>query len=121
MLELLWFDVILKAIVGATLFLFPLTVARVLGLDRPTSSFWPRLTGAIVLGITASILIGIYVPASRGSIGPAGLVAINLTSAAGLFSSLVLGSAAPSRRGRIFIAASALMIAILGFLELAHA
>jgi hypothetical protein len=78
MQQLLWFEVILKAVAGITLVLVPLTAIRLVGMQRPETRFWPRLLGAVVLGIAVGVFITLAYPTARGGLGPAGLIPINL-------------------------------------------
>lgn len=120
MQQILWAEIVIKAAIGTVLLLIPLIALRVAGLQKPDAGFWPRLAGALTLSIAASIWMGISHPDARGSIGPAALVVINLTTAAMLVAALVLGAAAPTRRGKLIVAAGAALLLSLGFLEIAH-
>ena len=120
MQQLLWFEVILKAAAGGTLLLIPLTAIRIAGLQRPETGFWPRLLGAVVLGIAAAVFITLQYPDARGGLGPAGLIPINLAGAAAMLAPLVMGTAAPTRRGKAFIIVNAVALLNLAFLEIAH-
>ncbi len=120
MQQLLWFEVALKAAAGLTLLLIPLTVIRLTGLQRPESGFWPRLAGGVTLGIAAAVYVTLQFPEARGGLGPAGLIPINLGAAAALIAPLIMGTAAPSRRGKLFILVNAVALLTLAFLEIAH-
>lgn len=121
MQQILWFEVFLKAAAGLTLLLMPITAVRIVGMERPTSGFWPRVVGAIILGIALAVLISLMLPNARGGLGPAGLIPINLIGAAALIIPLVMGTAAPTKRGRGFLIVNALTLIALAFLEIAHA
>lgn len=121
MQQILWVEIILKTVAGGLLFLAPLTTATLLGLERPNTGFWPRVLGAVSLGIAAGIWIGLQVPTARGAIGPAGLIALNFATAAALIAPLILGTAAPSRRGKLVVVIAAILLLALAFLEIAHA
>lgn len=118
--QLLWIEVALKGAVALALILAPMTFVRVLGLHRTEQRFWPRLAGFALFGIAAGTLVTLLVPAARGGLGPAGLIAINLSGASGLLAPLVWGTAAPFRRGRFLILGAALVLLTLAFLEIAH-
>ncbi len=120
MLNLLWIEVIIKGAAGLTLVTMPLTAIRVVGMQRPETGFWPRLLGAVVLGIAVGVLITLQFPEAKGGIGPAGLIPINLAGASAMIAPLILGSAAPTRRGKAFILANAIVLLGLAFLEIAH-
>lgn len=121
MIELAWFEVILKGALGAALALFPFSTLRLVGLHRDAQRFWPRFAGLLLVGIAAGTAIPLVLPAAHGGIGPAGNIAINLCAASGLLSALVMGSAAPYRRGRFFALLLGLTFLALAFLEIAHA
>jgi hypothetical protein len=117
---ILWFEVALKAAAGLTLIIMPLAAIRLVGMERPASGFWPRLLGAVVLGIAAGVFITLQFPDAQGGIGPAGLIPINLLGAAAMIAPLVMGTAAPTRRGKAFIVINALTLLALAFVEIAH-
>jgi len=118
--QILWAEIFIKAIAGGLLFLAPLTTSTLLGLERPSTGFWPRLLGAMTVGIAAGVWIGLQFSAARGAIGPGGLIAINFATAAALIAALILGTAAPSRRGKLVIVIVAVLLLALAFLEIAH-
>ena len=70
MQQLLWLETLLKLIPGLLLALAPLTTLRILGLPRPDTGFWPRLCGALLVGI-AGALFSRARPAAMGSASPA--------------------------------------------------
>lgn len=120
MQQILWLEFVLKTAAGLTLILVPLTAIRLAGMQKPETGFWPRLLGAVVLGIAAGVFVSLQYPGAHGGIGPAGLIPINLAGAAAMIAPLIMGSAAPSRRGRAFILVNALALLALAFLEIAH-
>jgi len=119
--QILWTEIAIKAVAGLVLLIVPLSALAIAGLARPSTGLWPRLTGALLQAIAASIWIGLQYPASRGSIGPAALVPLNLLPAAVLIAALVMGTAAPTRRGKLALGLSAITLTLLAFLEIAHA
>ncbi len=120
MQQILWFEIIFKGAIGATLLILPLTALSVAGLQRPETGFWPRLVGALLLGIAAGVFLTLRFPEANGGIGPAGLVPINLGTAAAFIIPLIMGSAAPTRRGRAIAVIGAVASLALAFLEIAH-
>lgn len=120
MQQILWFEVLIKAVAGLTLFLVPLTAIRITGLQKPETGFWPRLLGAVVIGIAAAAFVTLNFPDAKGGLGPAGLIPINLAGASAMIAPLIMGTAAPTRRGRLFILANAVVLLTLAFLEIAH-
>ena len=120
MQQLLWFEVVLKAAAGLALVVLPISAIRLVGMQRPETGFWPRLLGAVVLGIAGGVFITLRDPQAVGGIGPAGLIPINLAGAGAMIGHLIMGNAAPTGRGRLFILANALVLLTLAFLEIAH-
>lgn len=120
MIQILWYEVLLKSAAGLFLIIIPLTTLSIAGLDRPVSGFWPRLLGALLLGIAAGTWIGLQFPSASGPIGPAGLVPINLFGAAAMLAPLVMGVAAPTRRGKLVIVVTAIAQLALAFIEISH-
>jgi hypothetical protein len=120
MQHLLWIEVAFKGLAGLALILAPMSVLRLLGLHLPGQRYWPRMAGFLLFGIAAATAITLLVPAARGGLGPAGLVAINLSGASALLAPLVWGTAAPFRRGRLATLATGLALLALAFLEIAH-
>ena len=120
MQQILWFEVFLKAAAGLALIVLPVSAIRITGLHRPETGFWPRLLGAVVLGIAGGVFVTLQDPQANGGIGPAGLIPINLAGAGAMIAHLILGNAAPARRGRAFILVIALTLLALAFLEIAH-
>jgi hypothetical protein len=99
--QLLWLETILKFSAGTVLALFPLTALRLLGLPRPDTGYWPRICGALLLGIAGALFLE---GTSRGhGIGLAGIVVINLIGACMLATLLVLDRGPVSGRGRITV------------------
>lgn len=118
--ELLLTEIVLKLSVGALLALFPRTLAQVLGLHRGAETFWPRLVGVLLVGIAAATSLE-QIGASQNGLGLAGHVVLNLLGALMLFALLVLGRAAPTRRGRILVGLTAALLSLLAMIELAWA
>jgi hypothetical protein len=118
--QILWIEIIAKALIGVTLMIAPLTAASILGVQRPDTGFWPRLLGGLTLGVAAGVWVGTEFPNVHGSLGPGGLIPINLFAAGALIAQLILGSAAPTKRGKLCIAVSVLLLLALAFLEIAH-
>ncbi|MCV0369335.1 MAG: ABC transporter permease [Filomicrobium sp.] len=113
----MWLETLLKATGGAVLLLLPLTACRILGLPKPQTGFWPRLLGALLLGVAAaSYAEGV---GWRG-IGPTGLILINFISASAIFALLVLQRAAETARGRLVLSVLAGLLVLLSLLEIAH-
>lgn len=118
--QLLWLETLLRLSAGVVLLITPQTAARVLGLPLPQALLWPRLLGALLVGMAAATSLEGSVSGSRG-LGLGGLVVINLITAAVLVTLLVLQRGSQTRRGRIFLWIVAVALASLGVIEIAVA
>ena len=116
--DLLWLELVHKAVLGGVLLLFPRTFARVLGLPAVGNTFWPRLLGAMIGGMGLATLLEGQL-AGRNGLGLAGHVAVNLTAALTLLAFLILGRAGPTMRGRFVTGLAAAALTTLALFELA--
>jgi len=98
--QILWIETLVKLASGVVLCLAPATAIRLMGLAPASSPFWPRLTGALLLGLAAATFIEGAWP-SAGGLGPAGCASVNLAAAATIAFLNGLGTAAPTRRGAV--------------------
>ncbi len=114
MQQLLWIETLLKLAGGLSLLLAPVTVIRIFGLPASNAALWPRLLGAVLVGLSAATYIEGAWPGSRG-LGLAGCIVINLAAAASIATVAGLGGGAETRRGR---AALWLLVAVLTLLVL---
>lgn len=118
--QLLWIETLLKCSGGVILTLFPLTAARLFGLPKGESGLWPRLLGAVLLGIAAAAFLEGQGNGPRG-LGLGALMAINLISAAALLMLLGVGSASATRRGRAALWLLLVILLVLAGLEFLYA
>lgn len=119
MQQLLWLETLLKATGGVLLLLAPLTTLRAFGLPSTATGFWPRVVGALLIGMAAAIYIEGAWPGSQG-LGLAGLVAINLTGAGVIALAALMGRAAPTRRGTFTLWVLVALLLSLSLLEIAQ-
>ena len=119
-LQLLWVEVAIKAAAGCLLLLFPRTLARALGLAPVGETLWPRLLGAALIGLAGATFIEGQFPGKSG-LGLAGQVALNFATVLAIVGMLIMGKAAPTRRGRIFLGLIAAALTVLALVELAWA
>ena len=107
-------ETLLKLAGGLSLLLAPVTVIRLLGLPASAAGFWPRLLGALLVGLSAATYIEGAWPGSPG-LGLAGCIAVNLAAAAVVATAAVLGNGADTRRGRaaLWLLVGALMLLVL--------
>lgn len=116
--QLLWLETLLKLAGGLVLIIAPNAAARVLGLPSARPSLWPRLLGAVLIGLAAATYIEGALPGSRG-LGLGGAIAINLASAAMIFSLVVLNRGVETGRGRVALSLLAGLLVLLSLFEIA--
>lgn len=119
MQQLLYLEFLLKLTSGVLLVLLPLTSARAFGLPKPQHGLWQRLLGSLLIGLAGAIYLEGRLPGSSG-LGLAGLVVINLSGAAAMLSSLILGLGAQTVRGRFILGLVSLLLFILALIEIAY-
>jgi hypothetical protein len=115
--QLLWLETLLKGGIGVVLALTPVTLAKALGLPRPSTTFWPRLVGALLfsLGVAAFLTGAGHV---ETGLGLGALAVINLVGAAALMAALMTSNAGETRRGRLLIAAMTAFLIVLSSAEM---
>lgn len=118
--QLLWIETLLKLAGGLLLALLPLTVGRLLGLPASTSGFWPRLLGALLIGMAAATYVEAQDRGPRG-LGIAGAILVNLAGAGMLIALLVLGRASTSSLGKALLWTLAATLVVLSLFEIAVA
>ncbi len=118
--QLLWLETLLKLASGLALVLAPLSVIRLFGLPTAASGFWPRVLGAILIGLAGATFIEGAWDGSRG-LGLAGLIVINLASAAVIAVVIVFGGGAETRRGTLLLWVAVALLFVLSLVEIAHA
>lgn len=117
MQQLLWLETLLKLAPGVMLALAPLTTLRILGLPRPDTGFWPRVCGALLVGLAGALFVE---GTSRGhGLGLAGCLIINLCGAGLLATLLVLERGPASARGRTVVWLTVCALVILSVFEIA--
>ena len=120
MQQLLWIETLLKFSGGLVLALTPLTAIRVLGLPGTDSGFWPRLLGAVLIGLAAATYLeGRFGGTPRG-LGLAGCFLVNVAAVAMLVSHMALSKGVQTRRGQsiLWLLVAALLLLIV--FEIAH-
>jgi hypothetical protein len=117
--QIAWIEVLLKGTSGLMLCFFPLTTARLIGLPVAGSGFWPRLLGAVLVGIAAALFLEGRGGGPRG-LGMAGVMVINLAALAMLLSLLISERAASTMRGRLVLWVVALTLLLLAVVELVN-
>lgn len=98
--------------------LAPLTVCRVFGLPRPTSGFWPRTLGAVLIGHAGGLFLEGAVSNVHG-IGLGGSLIVNLATAGVIAAQLILNAAGTSRRAKFLLWLLVFALFALSLAELA--
>jgi len=116
---LLLIDGIVNLLIGILLLLFPLGMARWLGVPLPDMNFYPTLLGAVIFGIGIALLIEVY-GESQGihGLGLAGAITINFCAAGVLCVWLISNPLNLPLRGYIILWAIAAVVLAIGFIEL---
>jgi hypothetical protein len=118
--QLLWIETLLKLAGGLALLVAPLLTIKMLGLPPSASGFWPRVLGGVLIGISAATFIEGAWDGSRG-LGLAGLIVINIVSAAVIAASVLLRGSAGPRRGSLALWSLVVLLLVLVLFEIAHA
>jgi hypothetical protein len=120
--QLLWFEFLLKLVVGLPLAIAPRLTVRILGLPQVSNAaaFWPRFTGVLLIGLALATFLQGWRGQSHG-LGLSGSAAINACLALAMLLCLVLDQAGLTRRGRLLLALTALLLATISILEAAVA
>jgi hypothetical protein len=117
--QLLWIETLLKLSAGLALVLVPLSTIKLLGLPPTGSGFWPRLLGALLIGIAGALFLEGSVPGSRG-LGLAGCLIVNFCAVSMMGTLLVLEAGPPSARGRAVMWTIVVLLVWLSVLEIAN-
>lgn len=119
MQQLLWIETLLKLSAGLLLVLAPGGVIRLFGLPRTDTGFWPRLLGAVLVGLGGALFLEGRVAGSHG-LSLAGCVIVNVSAVSIMTTLLVLEAGPPSVRGRATMWMLVLLLILLSILEIAN-
>ncbi|MGB5192372.1 MAG: hypothetical protein WBN70_05280, partial [Polyangiales bacterium] len=107
-------------LLGLLLLIFPPSLVQWLGLPLPSSAFYVRILGAVILAI--GVALAIEYRRKRNSsfvgLGIGGAVAINLCGGGALAAYLALGDLSLSTEGKIVLWILAAVVVGLGLVEL---
>ena len=117
MQQLLTVEFLLKLAAGLMLVLAPLGVIKLLGLPRAETGFWPRLLGALLIGLAGALYVEGRAPGSHG-LGLTGCVIVNFFAVSMLGGMLALEAGPPSARGRAVVWAIVVLLVCLSVLEI---
>jgi hypothetical protein len=121
--KLLSLEVLITGGFALLLLAFPNISVRLLGWPQAGSTFWPRMLGGALAGVTLATVTTLADWTRDGlgaGFGLAGHVAVNLTMAFVLVSMLVLGPDHPTHRGAIFTWVLSLGLVLLALIEVAY-
>ena len=118
--RLLWIELVFDGVLGLALLLAPILTIRLLGLPSAGLSFWPRLSGGLLIGMALATAAGGMGWTASG-LGLGGRVAINVVLAFVVAAMLVNGPAIPTRRGRVLLWLLTLALSTLALVEIAWA
>jgi uncharacterized membrane protein len=116
--HLITIDAVLRLALGLALALAPKATALVLGLPKVGETFWPRMLGVVLVGLGAAMAVDVVYKGAYG-LGLGGAFAINVATAFGLATGLVVGGLETRRYGRIALWAAVGLLTVLSLLELA--
>jgi hypothetical protein len=115
--QLLTVEILLKLAGGLALVLAPLSVIKLLGLPRTETGFWPRLLGALLIGLAGAVYVEGRAPGSQG-LGLLGCVIVNFSAVSMLGGMLALEVGPSSARGRTVVWALVVLLVCLSVLEI---
>ena len=111
-------DGIVNLILGILLLLFPFGVAKIIGVPRPVSIFYPTILGGVIFGIGIALLLEAYgQPRGVRGLGLGGAIAINFCGAGILVLWLIFEPLNIPLRGMITLWIVAIVVLGLGILE----
>ena len=113
-------DSVVNVLLGLLLLIFPPSLVDWLGLPLPSSAFYVRILGAVILGIGVALAIE-FKREPRSSLvglGIGGAIAINLCGGGALVAYLAFGDLSLSTEGKIVLWILAAVVVGLGLIEL---
>jgi len=113
-------DSVVNVLLGLLLLIFPPSLVEWLGLPLPSSAFYVRILGAVILGIGVALAIELRREPSSSwvGLGIGGAVAINLCGGGALLAYLAFGDLSLSMEGKIVLWILAAVVVGLGLVEL---
>jgi hypothetical protein len=117
---LIAFDSLMNVLLGLLLLVFPPALVEWLGLPLPSSAFYVRILGAVILGIGVALAIEFRRQPSSSlvGLGTGGAVAINLCGGGALLAYLTFGDLSLSMEGKLVLWILAAVVVGLGLVEL---
>jgi hypothetical protein len=121
--KLLSLEVLISGVFAVMLLAFPGFSVRLLGWPQAGSTFWPRMLGAALAGVTLATVITLAGWTRDGlgaGFGLAGHIAVNFTMAFVMASMLMLGPEHPTKRGALFTWVLSIALVLLALVEVAY-
>jgi branched-subunit amino acid permease len=121
--KLLSLEVLISGTFAFMLLVFPGMSIRILGWPQAGSTFWPRMLGAALAGVTLATVTTLAEWTRDGlgaGFGLAGHIAVNFTMAFVMASMLMLGPDHPTRRGGILTWGLVIALVLLALVEVAY-
>jgi branched-subunit amino acid permease len=121
--KLLSLEVLISGTFALMLLVVPGISIRILGWPQAGSTFWPRMLGAALAGVTLATITTLAEWTRDGlgaGFGLAGHIAVNFTMAFVMSSMLMLGPDHPTRRGAILTWCLVISLVLLALVEVAY-
>jgi branched-subunit amino acid permease len=121
--KLLSLELLISGTFAFMLLVFPGLSIRILGWPQAGSTFWPRMLGAALAGVTLATITTLAEWTRDGlgaGFGLAGHIAINFTMAFVMGSMLMLGPDHPTRRGAALTWGLVIGLVLLALIEVAY-
>lgn len=109
-------DIALKLVAGLALLVAPVALARICGLPHGNSGLWPRLLGAVLLGLAGAMYAEVRLDTARG-LGIVGAIIVNLSAVAVLLALAALVRP-PARRGAAVLWGAALLLLLVSLAQI---
>jgi hypothetical protein len=101
---ILLIDTIISLVLGIFLITFPASLVEALGLPSTEQTFYPRMLGAVTIGISVALFVQWWKrPVRLAGLGVGGAIAIDLFAALFLAGWLLVGGPGLPVRGRILL------------------
>jgi len=116
---LLLIDGIINILLGILLLLFPLGIAKPLGIPVPSTSFYPVILGGVLFGIGIALLVEWYGCGKKISgLGLGGAIVINFCGSLALIACLLFIPLEIPMRGRLILWGIGILVLMVGVVEI---
>ncbi len=122
MKAILIIDAVINFVLGILLLLFSPRIVDFLGVPSSTSAFYPNILGAVFIGITIALTVGVLQNRSgrHSGLGVIGAIAINLCGGLVLSMWLLFGQLGLPGRGFILLWSLVAVLSGVSIVELVH-